>query len=85
MDWIHIVIGFLVVLLAVIVFLNPEGRQFLLPFIFLLAGVLYICNGVHKYRLSGRDKKKKAWAVAQFVLAGILLVITVISAVSLWR
>ena len=64
LDWIHIVIGFLVVLFAVIAFLNPEDNQ---------------------YRQSGRDKKKKAGAVVPFVIAGFLLIVTVISAISIWR
>lgn len=37
LDWIHIVIGFLVVLFAVIAFLNPEDNRILFPLIFLLA------------------------------------------------
>lgn len=40
LDWIHIVIGFLVVLFAVIAFLNPEDNRILFPLIFLLATVL---------------------------------------------
>ena len=60
LDWIHIVIGFLVVLFAVIAFLNPEDNRVLFPLIFLLAAVLNLVNGVYQYRQSGRDKKKKA-------------------------
>ena len=37
LDWIHIVIGFLVVLFAVIAFLNPEDNRILFPLIFLRA------------------------------------------------
>lgn len=33
LDWIHIVIGFLVVLFAVIAFLNPEDNRILFPLI----------------------------------------------------
>jgi len=85
MDWIHIIIGVLIVVLAVIVFLNPESNRILFPIIFLLAAVLDICNGTYKYRQSGRNKKKKAAAAGQFVVAGLLLVMTVISAISIWR
>ena len=85
LDWIHIVIGFLVVLFAVIAFLNPEDNRILFPLIFLLAAVLNLVNGVYQYRQSGRDKKKKAGAVIPFVIAGFLLIVTVISAISIWR
>lgn len=85
MDWVHICIGLLIVILAVIAFLNPENNRFLLPIIFLLAAVLNVFTGVHKYRQSGRDKKKKASAVLQFILAVLLLAVMTVSAISIWR
>ncbi len=54
MDWVHICIGLLIVILAVIAFLNPEDNRVLLPVIFLLAVILNVFTGVHKYRQSGR-------------------------------
>ena len=84
MDWIHIVIGILIVILAVITFLNPDDNRVLFPVIFFWAAALDVFNGIHKYRQSGRDKKKKASAVAQFVIAGLLLVMTAVSAISIW-
>ncbi len=85
MDAVHVVIGALVVILAVITFLNPEGNQILLPVIFVLAAILNICNGVYKYRLSGRDTAKKAASVWLFALAAFLIVVAVVSAISIWR
>ena len=85
MDWVHIIIGSLIVILAVITFLNPEENRILFPVIFLLAAVLDVLNGAYRYRQSGRNKKKKAAAVGQFVAAGLLLIMTVISAISIWR
>lgn len=83
-DWLHIVLGFLIVLMAIITFLNPERYMFLFPFIFLLAAVLNLLNGIHRYRQSGRTKKKKMTAAGQLLIAAFLLVIAVISAVSIW-
>ncbi len=85
MDVVHIVIGVLVVILAVITFLNPEGNQILLPAIFVLAAILNVCNGVYKYKLSGRDRVRKAAAIGQMVLAALLILIAVISGISIWR
>lgn len=85
MDWIHIIIGFLIVLLAVITFLNPEDNRILIPVIFILAAVLNVCNGVHQYRQSGRDKKKKAASVVKFVLAIVLAAMAAVSGISIWR
>ena len=85
MGWVHICIGLLIVILAVIAFLNPEDNRVLLPVIFLLAVILNVFTGVHKYRQSGMDRKKKAAALVQFVLAAVLFAIMAVSAISIWR
>lgn len=83
-DWLHIIIGALIVVMAVVVFLNPEGYMMLFPLIFLLAAVLDLVNGVYRYRQSGRDRRKKAAAIGQMVIAAVLTVIAAVSAVSIW-
>lgn len=83
-DLIHIVVGILIVVLAVISFLNPEDHMLLFPAIFLLAGVLNLINGIYKIRLSGREKKKKAAGMAVLLFGVLLFALTVISAVSIW-
>lgn len=85
MDWIHIIIGILIVVMAVITFLNPEDNQVLFPFIFFLAAVLNTINGVYCYRQSGREKRKKVLGIGQLSIALLLVGVTVISAVSIWR
>lgn len=85
MDWVHIVLGFLIVIMAVIAFLNPEGNMILFPLIFFLAAILNFSNGIHRYRQSGRIKRKKVMGIGQLVLAVFLLAIAVVSAVSIWR
>lgn len=85
LDWIHIGIGLLVVILAVFAFLNPEDNRFLFPFIFLLAAVLNTINGIYRFRLSGREKKKKLAAVMQLVLAVVLGAVMTVSAITVWR
>lgn len=85
MDWIHICIGLLVVVLAVFAFLNPEDNRFLFPIIFLLAAVLNVINGIYRFRLSGREKKKKLAAGMQLILAGVLVAVMVISSITIWR
>ncbi len=85
MDWIHIGIGLLVVILAILAFLNPEDNRFLFPVIFLLAAALNMINGIYRFRLSGREKKKKLAAVMQLLLAVVLMAVTVVSAITIWR
>ncbi len=85
MDAVHIIIGILVVALAVIIFLNPEGNQILLPAVFALAAGLNIFNGIHNLRISGRTVSKKVSASLQLLLAAFLAAVAVISAISFWR
>ncbi|MEG7530610.1 MAG: DUF6637 family protein [Hungatella sp.] len=84
MDWIHIVIGVLIVLMAMIAFLNPEENQLLFPLIFLLAAILNLLNGVYRFRQSGHEKKKKALGIGQLVIALFLFLMVIISTVSIW-
>lgn len=84
LDLVHIVIGILIVVLAVISFLNPEDHMLLFPAIFFLAGALNLINGIFKIRLSGREKKKKATGMAVLLFGVLLLALAVISAVSIW-
>ncbi|MDK2968585.1 MULTISPECIES: DUF6637 family protein [Lacrimispora] len=83
-DFAHIVVGILIVVLAVLSFLNPEDNMLMFPVIFFLAGILNLINGVYKIRLSGREKRKKAAGVASVTAGGLLFALTVISAVSIW-
>lgn len=83
-DLIHIVLGIVIVVLAVISFLNPEENMLLFPIIFLLAAVLNLINGVFKIRLAGREKKKKVPGIVILLFAFLLLFLAVISAVSIW-
>lgn len=85
MDWIHIVIGTLIVLMAIIAFLNPESNMMLFPVIFMLAAALNLLNGVYRCRRAGREKKKIAAGMGQIAVGSCLAVVTLISAVSIWR
>lgn len=84
LDMIHIIAGILIVVLAVISFLNPEGNMMLFPLIFLLASALNIINGSYRLHQSGRDKKKKLAGIGLIVIGAFLLVLAVVSAVSIW-
>lgn len=85
MDWVHILFGILIVLMGIFAFLNPQKNMFLFPFIFLLAAVMNLINGIHHYRQGGRQKRKKAAAIGQLVIAAALLSVAIVSAVSIWR
>ena len=83
-DIIHIVTGILIVLLAVLTFLNPEKHLILFPIVFFLASVLNIMNGIYKIKQSNREKKKKLNGFGHIVIAVLLIVMTVVSGISIW-
>ena len=85
LDWVHIITGALVVIMAVAAFVDPEDNMILFPVIFFLASALNMVNGVYRYQQSGRDKRKKASAMGLIVIAVFLLVVMVVSAFSNWR
>jgi uncharacterized membrane protein HdeD (DUF308 family) len=84
LDIVHIAVGILIVVLAIISFLNPEENMFLFPIIFFLAAALNLINGIHKIRVGGRDKKRKISGIVTLLFAILLAALTVVSAISIW-
>ena len=80
----HIVIGVIIVILAVLAFLNPAENMLLFPVIFLLAAVLNLINGVSRIRRSNREKKKKLSGALLILFGCGLLGLSIISALSIW-
>ena len=85
LDLLHIVVGVLAVVCAVLVFLDPEKNQILFPVIFWLAGLLHGISGWYKIRNSGRDKKRKVGGAVLCALAAFLLLVGIASAISIRR
>lgn len=85
LDLLHIVIGILVVILAVLTFLNPDANRFLFPFVFFLAAFLNGINGWFRLKESGRDRRKKLGSISLCIIAGCLFLLGIISAFSIWR
>ena len=85
LDLLHIGVGIMIVILAVVSFLNPENNLVLFPVIFMLASILNLVNGWVKIRQGGRDKKKQAQGAGLIFFRSCLLALSVISALSIWR
>ena len=85
LDLLHIVIGILVVICAILAFLDPEGNSILFPVIFWLAALLNGIVGGFRLKMSGNDKKKQAGGAVQCLLAVILTILGALSAISIWR
>ena len=84
LDTMHIVIGIVIVLMAVVSFVNPEEYMIFFPIIFLLAAVLNLVTGNHKLRRSKRNQRQKITAVGQMIFGSVLVILAVISAISIW-
>lgn len=85
LNMIHIVIGIVIVVLAICCFLDPEKYIMLFPVIFFLAGALNIVNGFYRLQGSKRENKKKIAGILQAVLGALLLILTLVSGISIWR
>ena len=84
LDMLHIVVGILIVILAVLAFLNPEENRILFPVIFLLAAVLNFANGYDKFhRNRGRSKQRAAGTALMIVGTG-LFFLCVLSTLTIW-
>lgn len=86
LDGLHIAVGILVVICAVLAFVSPSKNGFLFPVIFWLAAVLNFVNGWSRFQSGGKhNKRKMAGVVFLWVLAAFLAVVGFLSAVSIWR
>ncbi len=86
LDGLHIVIGILVVICAVLAFVSPSKNNFLFPVIFWLAAVLNFVNGWSRLQSGGKhNRKKMAGVVLLWAVAAFLAVVGFLSAVSVWR
>ena len=84
-DVLHILICILIVILAVLAFLNPAGHTMVYPVIFFLAAVLNGIEAAGTLKRNNRGKKQLAAGISFSLMTAVLLVLTAVSAVSVWR
>lgn len=84
LDMLHIVVGILIVIFAVLAFLNPDENRILFPVIFLLAAVPNLANGYDRYRRGrGRKHLRTGGMVLMAVGAGLFL-LCIVSTLTIW-
>ena len=85
LNVLHVALGLLIVILGVLTFLNPEEHMFFFPVIFFLGGVLNLTDGICFCRRCVREKKSRraGWLLA--AVGVFLLLISGLSALSIWR
>ena len=84
LDVIHIVLGIVIVVLAVITFLRPEDHMMMFPLIFFAGAALNLITGAVHIR-GVHEKRIRRTGYFQTVLGLLLLLLTALSAISIWR
>ncbi len=85
LDLLHIVVGVLVVICAILAFLYPEQNQILFPVIFMLAAFLNGVNGWVRIREDNRRNRRRNSGIFLIVVAVLLFIVGIISAISILR
>lgn len=83
-DALHILICFLVCIMAVFAVTDPQRYSFLFPLIFLMAALLSLLTAWYTLITHMRNKRKVLESAVYFFIAFILIVLFVVSAISIW-
>lgn len=78
-DWLNIIIGMAVVIMAIVIFLVPGNYDFLFPVLFLLGTAMEGLGAAKSFL-----RYESVGGYIQVILALVLLFITIISARVLW-
>ena len=84
LDILHLAVGILIAILAILAFLNPEENQILFPAIFLLAAILNFANGYDCFKKNRGKKKKRASGAALMIVGAALFLLCVLSTLTIW-
>ncbi len=85
LDIIHIVLGILILVMAALAFLDPEQNMMLFPLIFLTAALLRLISAGYTIIQLPHEKKRRARTAFDTITGILLLLLTAISAVEIWR
>lgn len=84
-DIVHVIICIAIIVLAAVVFWKPLEHEFFYPFIFLLAAILNFVSALAKFGGARQGRNRFLPIFIPIVLGIILLVITFLSVISIWR
>lgn len=78
-DWINIILGVAVVIMATVIFIVPGNFDYLLPLVFLAGAGL---NGLHAAKNYFKFERKRGHILSLLTL--VMSAVTVVSAIILW-
>lgn len=81
---VNIVLGVVLVVMAVMAFLNPEENMVLFPLIFFVAAAMRFSNAVYSFLNVEYEKKWKSGGLRDLILGIVIFVLGIIAAVGVW-
>ena len=84
LDTLHVIVGILIVILAVLAFLNPDENRILFPAIFPLAALLNFANGYDRFNNNSRKKEKEDCRRGTDDRGSGTFLLCVVSALTIW-
>ena len=84
LDILHIILGIVIFVMAVMAFLRPEENMVLFPLIFFTAAFMRIITSIHTFRIADHDRKVNLQAILQLVFGLLLTATGIVSAISIW-
>ncbi len=84
LDIIHIVLGIVIVVMAVMAFISPEENMVLFPLIFFTAAAIRMISAYFIIRSAEHDKKINTRGIGELAVGILILILGIVSAVSIW-
>ena len=84
LDIFHIVLGIIIIVMAILAFIDPKENMVLFPLIFFSAALLKIISAVSTLRTGDHDRKKTTQGFLQLLAGVLILGVGIVSAVSIW-
>lgn len=83
-DIVHVVLGFLIVIMACFAIFDPAKHKQLFPAIFFLASLIYYCTAWFVISEAKATRRKKSGGALYLIIGTLTLAMAVISAISIW-
>lgn len=81
---ITIILGVILVVMAVMAFLNPTENMVLFPLIFFVAAAMRFCNAIYSLINAEHEKKWRSGGMRDMILGILILLLGIVAAVAVW-
>lgn len=84
-EKLHLVTSLIIILLCFFILQNLSAREYLFPFVFLLASAQNFISVFEKRFVRNRSKKQNVAIYLQMIFAGALFVLAILAGFATWR